>query len=154
MSQNNKKSKLNIIDYLIIAVILICLCATVFFFHNKGGIFTKYSYNIEYEITVEEILDDLADNISKGDIVCDSNTAFQIGTVVDTRTEKISYIDIYGRMTESANTQKLVVRVKATAEKHNGIFNVSGVDITKGTYIKFRVPSLEAFGTCTYVQQN
>ncbi len=153
MSQNNKKIKFNIIDCIILIAVIICICAAAVFFYNKDGLFTKFSYNIEYEITVNELSDDLTDNISKGDTVCSSYTSFPIGTVTDVRVEKISYVDAYGRTSESANSSKLVIRVRTGAEKHNGIFTVNGVEISKGSYIKFRVPELEAYGLCTFINQ-
>ena len=136
------KKRLNSIDIIILILFAAALVSVAYYFINRGGMFTKYKYDIEYDIRVENLDSGLSNGISEGDTVRDKYTAFAIGSVERISTESIP---------DSKNAVNMVITVRARAEEHDGMLSVNGVTIAKGQNIFFRTPGLEYLGQCVDV---
>ncbi len=140
-----KKKGLNIIDILILLMLAAALLSIGYFFLNRGGMFTKYKYDIEYTVRVENIDASLAAGIAEGDTICDKYTALSIGTV-----EKVT-VDARYVHDGAEDTVRMSIRVRTRAEEHDGLLSVNGVTVAKGQNIYFRTPNLEYLGQCVEV---
>lgn len=135
--KNSAKFKFNIIDIIITALFVLAIISATYFFSQKQGIFTNYHYNVEYTIEIDSIDQEIAGNISSGDIIFDNQTAARIGTVTN----------VYHRINQN-DTLHLILNVKGNAEKHNGYITIGGVPVNVGYSVNFRTPKISATGKC------
>lgn len=140
-----KRKGLNIIDVIILLMLAAALFSVGYFFLNRGGMFTKYKYDVEYTIRIENLDASLADGIVKGDTICDKYTALSIGTVENVSVEA-RYVRDGGE-----DTVRMKITVRTRAEEHDGLLSVNGVTIAKGQNVYFRTPNLEYLGQCVEV---
>lgn len=138
---NKSKSRLNIIDLIVIILLLAAITSNLYMFIKKDGMFTKVKYDITYTVVVENINSEWVGNITAGDVVCDHNSAFNIG--------KVSKVIIKD---SDRGISDLEITINAVGEKHNGILEVNGVQIVRGNMIHIRVPNLVCVGKCTSVK--
>ena len=138
MFNNSSFRKFNIIDCIAAVIIVAAVAATLYYFTQKDGLFKKYKYPIEYEITVESIDTEFTNNLTAGDILYHQATAFELGTV-----KSVSSLQTDSRYS------KMKIILSAEAEKHDGQLSVNGVIISEGKYIDFRTADLVYSGKCT-----
>lgn len=136
-----KRKGLNCIDWVIVLLIAVSVASIVGFFVTRAGIFTKYKYDIEYTLRIESIDSSIASDLSVGDTLYDTYTAFPIGTLTH-----IESTDI--RSSNGSNTARLLLTVRARAEEHDEILSVNGVTVARGRTVSFRSPKLEASAQC------
>lgn len=139
----NGKRRFNIIDVLILILFAGALATVLYFFVNRGGMFTKYKYDIAYSIRIDRLDADFSNGVAEGDTIRDKYTTFSIG-----RVESVSVTE--NPVTPNGErTVCMTVNVRARAEEHDGMLSVNGVTIAKGQNIFFRTPGLECLGQCT-----
>lgn len=135
-----ERSRLNVIDLAAALLLLAALAATVYYFTQRNGLFTKQKYTVEYELTTDAIYAELAGNLSEGDALYHQETVFPIGRVRAVSVQKTS--DGYS---------ELRIRVRVEAEQHDGFLSVNGMLLAVGNRVDFRTPELFCGGTITSV---
>lgn len=134
MSENKKSflSKINIIDILIVALVVIFLVGGITKLNKVETMTVDKKDYLEMEILFEDVTEGLKNSVESKDIIRDSVRGFSIGEVVDVESKvhkemissnnKIIYTEIPGKY-------DVVVRVKG-----KGLFDGNGVLIGSRRY--------------------
>ena len=151
---NKSRKKLNVVDIVIFAVILIALAYAVYAIivnmQNSGG-----AAKIEYTIEVPEIRNEISDKVSEGESVYDENGDW-VGVVKSVAVSQAYHkgSDEDGNVVNSRidgyNTMYVTIEVDVTATGSG--YEVNGYDISAGNEYDLRTPSLYFEGECVNVR--
>lgn len=148
------RRKLNIVDLVVIAVVIIALGYAVYAIvsdmEENSGV-----AQIQYVVEVAEIRSELADNISEGDAVYNSDGDL-MGTVSSVSVSQAYHegADKNGNAVYSRidGYNALYITVDCTAGVRNAGYEVSGEYIAAGNSYSLRAPNLYFEGECVSVK--
>ncbi len=151
---NRSRKKLNIVDIVIFAVIIIAMAYAVYAIivnmQDNGD-----EVKIEYTIEVPEIRNEISDKASQGQAVYDENGDWA-GTVKSVAVSQAYHngSDSSGNIVSSRidgyNTMYITIEVDATETKFG--YELNGYDISAGSSYCLRTPSLYFEGECVSVR--
>lgn len=162
--QKGKGGKFNIIDFLLIVVILLIIGALVYVFLPSSAIKSitaDKKVDIDYAIEIIGVDEDFIDNIKQDDVVLDSISKSQLGTVtaVDYSIQytelKYSEEEAVGVLSPVLGKYNVIVTVSATAEYEEGKgYSVNGTRIAVGEKISARFPDYVCEGYCISIPRD
>lgn len=162
--KGTKRGRFNLIDFLIILVLVavIALLVNSFFptsFLKK--ITSDKTLEIQYAIEVQGVEEAYLQNISENDIVLDSVSKSNIGTVtaVDYSTQYTELVcneaDNSGVLSPVVGKYNVIITVSATAQYKEGEgYMVNGTRIAVGEKISARFPNYVCEGYCISIPLN
>ena len=130
----HNKQRINPIDVLVVLLLILIIVTSIFFYSERNTMRSRTVCDVEYQIVIASIPDDIVNNMSTGDMLYDSLTSHQIGTVTGAKVE----------YSESGIAQ-LTLDIKAKANKHDEHVSIGGISLIEGEYIDFRSLNL-AYG--------
>ncbi len=165
-NRERKRRKFNLIDFLLILIILAAIAALVYVFLPFSAIkniTSDTSRNIQYVIEIQGVDEEFLENISENNIVLDSVSKSNIGTViaVDYSTQHTRFelqenddgnIGVLSPVTGKYN---VIVTISANAyfSEGNG-YTVNGTRIAVGEKINARFPSYVCESYCISVPKD
>ena len=159
-----KKMRFNIIDFLLIVIAVAVLAALLYVFLPNSfikGIFADESVTIQYAIEFKGVDEAFLESIKENDIVIDSVTKAELGTVtaVDYSTQytELKYDEETGNGVLSVvpNRHNVIVTItaKAAYDADKG-YTVGGLRVAVGELIAVRFPNFTGEGYCISVPIN
>ena len=158
IKQKVKGGKFNIIDFLLIAIVLLIIGTLIYVFLPSSAmrsITADKKVDIDYAIEIIGVDEEFIDNIKQDDVVLDSISKNQLGTVtaVDYSIQytelKYSEEEEVGVLSPVLGKYNVIVTVSATAEYEEGIgYSVNGTRIAVGEKISARFPDYVCEGYC------
>ncbi|MBQ0126008.1 MAG: DUF4330 family protein, partial [Clostridiales bacterium] len=105
MAKNQGKTRFNIIDVIILIAIIAVVAALIWIavLQNRPGVFE--TREVEYTVRISGVAAHIADNISEGDVIWNTDENIPIGTEIAVRSEKTKYyntektVNASGRLT-------------------------------------------------------
>lgn len=143
--------KINVVDFIIVLVIIVALCATVFKFSFSpfGGIKNLIAtppIRVEYVLKISGVRDFTAKNVVRGDRLYNEDDNTYIGVITDVEienaTEYVAKVDGTVAMTENPNRYDVYVTVECDAYTKRGTYHVvpedkkDGMEICEYMYVK------------------
>ncbi len=151
---NKSRGRLNIVDCVIFAVIIIAVAYAVYAIivnMQSSGSVTK----IEYTIEVPEIKKEFSDKVVKGEAVFDENGE-QVGNVKSVSVSQAYHkgADMDGNVVYSKydGYSTIYVTVEVEAMETKSGFEVNGDYVLAGETYKLRTPSLYFEGQCVNIR--
>ena len=159
-----RKMRFNIIDLLLIVIAVAVVAALLYVFLPNSfikSIFADESVTIQYAIEFKGVDEAFLESIKENDIVIDSVTKAELGTVtaVDYSTQytELKYDEESGNGVLSVvpNKHNVIVTITATAahDADKG-YTVGGLRIAVGELIAVRFPNFTGEGYCISVPIN
>lgn len=159
-----KQRKFNVIDFLLIVIALLVVAALVYFFLPSTVIKTitaDKSEEIQYSIEILGVDEQFLDNINEDDVVLDSVTKSNIGTVTAIdygilHTQlKYDEENQVGVLSPVAGKYNVIVTITATAQFEDGVgYTVNGTRIAVGERINARFPNYVCESYCISIPLN
>lgn len=153
-----KRGKFNLMDFLIIIVLLAVIALIVNSFFSTSflkKITSDKTVEIQYAIEVQGVDEAYLRNISENDVVLDSVSKSDIGTVtaVDYSTQYTELVcneeENVGVLSPVAGKYNVIITVSATAQYKSGEgYTVNGTRIAVGEKINARFPNYVCEGYC------
>ena len=163
-SNKKKTGKFNIIDFLLIVLALLIVAAIIYVFLPDSWLrnaIADETVEIQYTIELQGVDEAFLDKISENDIVLDSVTKSNIGTVTaidySTQYSELKYNQQLGEGVLSIVPEKrnVIVTISATAKFTEGKgYTVDGTRIAVGEKIYVRFPNYVCEGYCISVPLN
>ncbi len=159
MPNNERKFKINFLDFLlIILIIAIVSAAIVSVFRSNPNRISGGDHEITYTIKCEMVNAEVAKNITTGDNVYDNETNQLLGTVEAIPTVTPIYAVEYqtasgGSVPVEVPTDLVTLTfvVKAQVWENDGRYSVDNYDIIEGKTIVFHSEHLSLSGTCASI---
>ncbi len=151
-----KQGKFNLIDFLLIVIVILIIGALVYVFLPTSiikNITAEKSEEIQYSIEILGVDEQFLDNINENDVVLDSVTKSNIGTVtaVDYGIQhtQLEYDGEKGVLSPIVGKYNVIVTISATAEFEEGEgYTVNGTRIAVGEKINARFPNYVCESYC------
>lgn len=153
----DKKKGLNVIDFIIIAVLLLAIAAAAFIFlrpaaSSDSSAKTKY---IDFTIELPTLKNKFKDFIKEGDPVIETVRHTSIGYVINAYYENatIATTNMYEggmmTMTEYPDHQQAQITIRSPYTiNENGEYSVQGTTVAVGAYLNFSTPDFITSGYC------
>ena len=151
VKKRTKKGRFNLIDFLLIVIILALIAGIVYVFIPSSlvsRVTADETYEIQYTLELTGVDEAYIDNILENDIVIDSVSKSNLGTVAAVD-YSIQYTELaynenesVGVLTPVAGKYNVIVTVNATAQHEQGKgYSVNGTRIAVGEKINARFPN-------------
>ena len=151
VKKRSKKGRFNLIDFLLIVIILALIAGIVYVFIPSSlvsRVTADETYEIQYTLELTGVDEAYIDNILENDIVIDSVSKSNLGTVAAVD-YSIQYTELaynenesVGVLTPVAGKYNVIVTVNATAQYEQGKgYSVNGTRIAVGEKINARFPN-------------
>ena len=165
--KEKKKHKFNIVDFLILLLIVAIVGTAiyaVFAWSDIKALWSTSSKEIKYIVELREVDKDFVDNmnIEKNNIVIDSVSKNQLGTVDDISSEpcrplsyKIENGSPVGDRQDDSSKYNITIYISATAEYEKGVgYTVNGTRIAVGEILQLRFPQFASTAYCTHISES
>lgn len=156
-----KNGRFNFIDVLLIIIVLIIIASLVYVFLPTSwvrSIFSDEKTDIQYTVEIKGVNEAYLENIKENDIVLDSVSKGNIGTVT-----AIDYSTQYTQLEYNETTQSgvlsvvpdkynMIITISVTADYNEGEgYSVNGTRIAVGEKISLRFPNFTGDAYCISV---
>lgn len=170
-NKNEKvKHKFNIIDFLIILLVAAVIGTTIYAvisWSDIKAIWSTSSKDIQYVVELRGVDAEFINKIKKNDIVIDSVSKNQLGTVQSADSiEPYSILDYEektsddgkktytGILAEDKTKYNITVYISATAEYEKGVgYTVNGNRIAVGEILDLRFPQFASTAHCIHISE-
>ena len=162
--RNKKNGRFNLIDFLLIVMILLIVSSLIYIFLPTSlinNVFSDKEVDFIYTIEIKGIDAEFLENIKENDVVLDSVSKSNIGTVtaVDYSTQ---YTELeYNETTQSGvlavfpDKYTMLVTISANAKYNEGEgYTINGTRIAVGEKINARFPNYLCEGYCISISTN
>ena len=157
-SKKKRSGRFNLIDFILVVIILLVIAILVQIFSPISlikNLTTDQTKEIQYTVEFLGVDQEFIDRIQAEDVVIDSVSKNNMGTVVavdnPTKYSEFQYITEKqeGTLSEYPDKYNLVVTISATARyvKESG-YSVNSTRIAVGEYLSLRFPNYIAEGYC------
>ena len=155
--QKSKKVRLNFIDFILIAVMLLALGMLIFIFSTGDiSISAKNKATVEYTVEIDRVPEEFKNLVKVGNTVYDTETLCNLGEVID-----ISYSSSYYKGADNATGDivyseypdevRMTITIKASASKTDTGYSVSDYSLSVGKSMRIRVPDFTGIGICSSI---
>ena len=159
MPNNERKFKINFLDFLLmILIIAIIAAAIVSVFRSNPNRISGGDHEITYTVKCEMVNSEVAKNINIGDNIYDNETNQLLGTVeaipTITPVYAVEYQPPFGTSVPvevPTNLVTLTFVLKAQVWENDGRYSVDSFDIIEGKTIVFHSEKLSLSGTCASI---
>lgn len=157
---NQKKGRFNFIDFLLILIILLVLATVVYVFAPFSAVknlISSQEVTVEYTVELIGVDKDMINKIKEEDIVVDSVSKNQIGTVqvadYNYPNTVLQYVDndgvVEGVLVEHPDKCNVLVTISATADYLSGTgYRVNNCRIAVGEKMQMIFPNFTGEGYC------
>ncbi len=167
-ANNKKKRKFNIIDFFILVLIVALIASLVYALSPWSQLKKLWStdeISFQYSVEFKNVDEQFIQLIENGDLVINSITKKEMGTVIDVDRSQKSYklhykentdsegkITIEGTPVELENQYDITVYIKSSAIYEQGKgYTVNGDRIAIGEELSLRFPQFERSGYCVSI---
>ena len=166
-NKRKPKHKFNVVDVLIL-ILVVTIIGTVIFtvvsWNSIKALWATSSEKIEYVVELRGVDADFINNIKKNDLVIDSISKNQLGTVQSADSiepytvlnYKTSEDGTYNGVLAKDDTKyNITVYISATAEYEKGVgYTVNGTRIAVGETLSLRFPNFSATAQCIHISES
>ena len=163
--KEKKKHKFNIVDFLILLLVVAIIGTAiyaVFAWSDIKALWSTSSKEILYVVELRGVDKDLINNVKAADVVIDSVSKNQLGTVQSAKSDPYSTLgytvntdgEYAATMITDDSKFNITLTISATAEYEKGIgYTVNGTRIAVGEVLDLRFPQLASTAYCVHISE-